>query len=164
VAAVEAESGKRLAEVLVKQLTGGDTITARYLYGEYFEYVPSFKVWLAVNHKPVVQATDYAIWRRIHVLPFTVTILQSKRDKRLMEKLQAELPGILRWAVEGCLAWQREELEAPPVVRRVTGDYLPGRDGCHCCVPQRVLCAGSRAACWCYRTLQGISRLVPTDR
>jgi len=128
VAAVESESGKRLAEVLVKQLTGGDTITARYLYGEYFDYMPSFKVWLAVNHKPVVQGTDHAIWRRIHVLPFVVTIPEAQRDKRLMEKLQAELPGILRWAVEGCLAWQRERLEAPAVVRRATRDYRAEMD------------------------------------
>jgi putative DNA primase/helicase len=128
VSAVEVEGGRRLAEALVKQLTGGDTITARFLYGEHFEFQPMFKLWLAVNHKPVVQGTDYAIWRRICLLPFTVTIPEAERDKRLTEKLQAELPGILRWAVEGCLAWQQEGLEPPAVVKRATGDYRAEMD------------------------------------
>jgi putative DNA primase/helicase len=121
--ASEAEGGRRLAEALVKQLTGGDTLTARFLYGEHFEFQPMFKLWLAVNHKPVVQGTDHAIWRRIRLLPFIVTIPVAEQDKRLAEKLQSELPGILRWAVEGCLAWQQEGLEPPLVVKRATGDY-----------------------------------------
>jgi putative DNA primase/helicase len=144
VAAVEAEHGKRLAEVQVKQVTGGDTITARFLYGEYFEYQPAFKLWLAVNHKPVVQGTDHAIWRRIRLLPFAVTIPDAEQDKRLTEKLRAELPGILRWAVEGCLAWLQEGLEPPSVVKRATGDYRAEMDVItaflqDCCVvePQR---------------------------
>jgi len=128
VSAVEVEGGRRLAEVLVKPLTGGDTITARFLYGEHFEFQPMFKLWLAVNHKPGVQGTDHAIWRRIHLLPFTVTIPVGEQDKRLAEKLQGELPGILRWAVEGCLAWQREGLEPPAEVKRATGDYRAEMD------------------------------------
>jgi len=128
VSAVEVEGGRRLAEALVKQLTGGDTVTARFLYGEHFEFQPMFKLWLAVNHKPVVQGTDHAIWRRIRLLPFTVTIPEPEQDKRLAEKLQAELPGILRWAVEGCLAWQREGLEPPQAVKRATGDYRAEMD------------------------------------
>src|SRR5262249_13180590 len=114
VAAVEVERNRKLAEVLVKQLTGGDIITARFFYEEFFEYQPVLKLWLAVNHKPMVQGTDHAIWRRIRLLPFTATIPADEQDKRLMEKLQAELPGILRWAVEGCLAWQCEDGLTPP--------------------------------------------------
>lgn len=128
VSAVEVEGGRRLAEALVKQLTGGDTITARFLYGEHFEFQPMFKLWLAVNHRPVVQGTDHAIWRRIRLLPFTVTIPPAEQDKRLAEKLQAELAGILRWAVEGCQAWQREGLEPPAAVQRATGDYRAEMD------------------------------------
>jgi putative DNA primase/helicase len=144
VSAVEVEGGRRLAEALVKQLTGGDTITARFLYGEHFEFQPMFKLWLAVNHKPVVQGTDHAIWRRLRLIPFTVTIPAAEQDKRLTEKLRAELPGILRWAVEGCLAWQQEGLAPPTAVKRATGDYRAEMDVIaafirDCCVvePQR---------------------------
>jgi putative DNA primase/helicase len=81
-----------------------------------------------VNHKPVVQGTDHAIWRRMRLLPFTVTIPAADQDKQLTEKLQGELPGILRWAVEGCLAWQQEGLEPPAAVKRATGDYRAEMD------------------------------------
>ena len=81
-----------------------------------------------MNHKPGVQGTDHAIWRRIRLLPFTVTIPAAEQDKRLTEKLQAELPGILRWAVEGCMAWQQEGLEPPAAVKRATGDYRAEMD------------------------------------
>jgi putative DNA primase/helicase len=128
VAAVESEDGRRLAEALVKQLTGGDRIATRYLYREFFEFVPTFKLWLAVNHKPVIQGTDHAIWRRIRLLPFMVTIPEAEQDKRLSEKLRAELPGILRRAVEGCLAWQQEGFEPPQAVQQATGDYRAEMD------------------------------------
>jgi putative DNA primase/helicase len=159
VAAVEAEGGRRLAEVLVKQLTGGDTITARYLYKEHFEFQPTFKIWLAVNHKPVVQGTDHAIWRRVCLLPFTVTIPQGEQDKRLAEKLKGELPGILHWALEGCLAWQKEGLESPSAVQQVTKKYREEMDVIaaffeQCCVmgPQQRVRAGAVYAAyeaWC---------------
>jgi len=103
VAAVEAAQGRQLAENVIKQATGGDTITARFLYREYFEFSPQFKLFLVANHKPVIIGTDEAIWRRIRLIPFTVTIPPEERDKQLLEKLQRELPGILAWAVRGCL-------------------------------------------------------------
>jgi putative DNA primase/helicase len=159
VAAVEAESGKRLAEALVKQLTGGDTVTARFLYGEHFEFQPTFKLWLAVNHKPVVQGTDHAIWRRIRLLPFTVTIPEGEQDRQLAEKLQAELPGILRWAVEGCLLWQQEGLAVPLVVKQATSGYRSEMDVgaafiAQCCVlePQQTVSSGdlyTAYKAWC---------------
>ena len=74
---VEAEQGRSLAEALVKRLTGGDKLSARFLYGEYFEFLPSFKLWLGVNHKPNIRGTDEAIWRRIRVIPFAVTVPAS---------------------------------------------------------------------------------------
>jgi len=128
VSAVESEHGRKLAEALVKQLTGGDKITARHLYGEWFDFDPTFKLFLAVNHKPVIKGSDYAIWRRIRLVPFTVTIPPEKRDKDLINKLKAELPGILRWAVEGCMLWQREGLESPDSVKAATGDYQSEMD------------------------------------
>ena len=123
VSAVETEGGKKLAESLVKQLTGGDPVPARFLHREYFEFEPSFKLWLAVNHKPRITETDEAIWRRIRLAPFIVTIPESERDPDFGEKLEDELPGVLRWAVEGCMKWQREGLGIPTAVKQATAAY-----------------------------------------
>lgn len=123
VASVEVEDGRRLAESLTKQLTGGDRIKARYMRQDFFEFDPTHKVFLAANHKPVVRGTDHAIWRRIKMIPFDVTIPKEEQDPRLPEHLHAELPGILRWAVEGCLAWRREGLGEPEEVRAATAEY-----------------------------------------
>jgi P4 family phage/plasmid primase-like protien len=128
VAAVEAEHGRSLAEALVKQLTGGDMISARFLHREWFDFKPAFKVFLAVNHKPKIRGTDHAIWRRIRLIPFKVTIPDDRQDKRLTEKLRGELPGILRWAVEGCLLWQRDGLGVPPAVEDATAAYRKEMD------------------------------------
>ena len=128
VSAIEAEEGQRLAESLVKSLTGGDRVKARFLYSEHFSFEPTFKLWLAANHRPVIRGTDHAIWRRIRLIPFTVTIPDAEQDKHLGEKLAAELPGILRWAVDGCLAWQREGLGVPDAVRAATDAYRDESD------------------------------------
>lgn len=128
VSAIEAEKGQRLAESLVKSLTGGDRIKARFLYSEHFTYEPTFKLWLAANHKPVVRGADLAIWRRIRLVPFTVAIPEAEQDRHIGEKLAEELPGILRWAAEGCLAWQREGLRPPPEVRSATAAYREESD------------------------------------
>jgi putative DNA primase/helicase len=128
VTAAEAECNRSLAEALVKQLTGGDKIAARFLHGEFFEFTPSFKLFLAVNHKPGIKGTDHAIWRRVRLIPFDVTIPQDEQDRTLPEKLEAERPGILRWLVEGCLAWQLEGLEPPAAVTAATADYRDEMD------------------------------------
>ena len=128
VSASEAEGGRPLAEAVVKQMTGGDIVTARFLFKEFFEFRPDFKVWLAANHKPSVRGTDHGIWRRIRLVPFAVTIPPEQRDKRLPERLRAELPGILAWAVRGCLAWQQEGLGAPPEVLAATDSYREEMD------------------------------------
>jgi putative DNA primase/helicase len=128
VTAVETERSRRLSEPFVKQATGSDTITARYLFQEPFEFVPAFKVWLATNHKPEVRGTDEGIWRRIRLVPFTVSIPPEEQDKELKEKLLAEAPGILRWAVTGCLEWQRCGLPTPSEVIAATSDYRAESD------------------------------------
>ena len=128
VACVETEEGKRLAESLVKQMTGGDRMKARFMRQDFFEFAPTFKIWLAANHKPVIRGNDYAIWRRIRMIPFTVTIPAKEQDKRLGDKLKAEYAGILRWAVEGCLAWQREGLKEPEEVVAATKNYQEEMD------------------------------------
>jgi putative DNA primase/helicase len=149
VTAVEIESGRRLDEALVKQVTGGDTITARFLYEEFFEFKPQFKVLLAANHKPVIWGTDHAIWRRIRLIPFTVTIPPDERDTTLPAKLRSELPGILAWAVQGCLLWQREGLGVPEEIDFATESYREEMDPVgafleDCCVldPQAKISTG----------------------
>jgi putative DNA primase/helicase len=105
----EMEEGKRLAEGVVKQMTGGDTMIARALYSSEVEFMPTHKIFLATNHKPVITGTDKAIWRRIHLIPFDVMIPEDERIRDYFDTvLRDELPGILAWAVQGCVTWQRE--------------------------------------------------------
>jgi putative DNA primase/helicase len=128
VAASEANEGSRLDEAVVKALTGGDRITARKLYAEPFTFQPTFKIVLAANTKPTIAGRGHAIWRRIRLIPFTETIPESERDPHLLERLSEELPGILAWAVEGCLAWQKEGLQAPSAVCAATEGYRSEMD------------------------------------
>ena len=123
VTASEAENGQRLAESLIKQMTGGDTISARFLHQEWFDFDPTHKIFLGTNHKPVINGTDEAIWRRIRLVPFEVTIPEPERDRNLIHKLEDELPGILAWAVKGCLQWQEEGLGIPEEVKVATQSY-----------------------------------------
>lgn len=128
VAASETEEGRRLAESLIKDLTGQDTITARFMRAEYFDFQPTHKLWLSTNHKPEIRGTDTAIWRRIRLIPWSVTIPPEEQDKGLAAKLRDELPGILAWIVQGCLEWRREGLRPPEEVRRATGRYRAEMD------------------------------------
>jgi putative DNA primase/helicase len=128
ISAVESEEGKRLAEGMVKQLTGGDVVTARFMRAEFFEFKPVGKIWLATNHLPKVHGTDEAIWRRIRLVPFTVTIPEAERDAELGEKLRAELAGVLQWAVLGCLEWRQRKLGKPKAIAEATADYRAGQD------------------------------------
>jgi putative DNA primase/helicase len=128
VVAAEVTEGRRLDEAKIKDLTGGDTLVARFMKQEFFEFRPVFKLWMYGNHKPVIRGTDNGIWRRIRLVPFTATIPDSEKDPAFRSKLQRELPGILAWAVQGCLAWQREGLTPPEVVRQATDDYRAEQD------------------------------------
>ena len=119
----EVEDGQRLAESTIKQLTGQDAITVRHLYCPPFEFQPEFKLWIAGNHRPVIRGTDPAIWRRINLIPFTVTVPAEEQDKDLGDKLKKEMPGILQWAIEGCRLWQKEGLQPPAEVKAATDDY-----------------------------------------
>lgn len=128
VVASEVEEGKRMAESLVKQMTGGEKMTARFMRAEYFEFTPHFKLWVGTNHKPVIRGTDQAIWRRIKLIPFNVTIPPEERDKNLLNKLRREMPGILNWAVMGCMDWQKNGLGEPEEVIKATNDYRSEMD------------------------------------
>lgn len=128
--ASETEEGKRLAEALVKDMTGGDKISARFLRAEWFEFLPEFKLWLGTNHKPQVRGTDNAIWDRIRLIPFAVIIPEAERVPRreLLARFRQEFPGILRWAIEGCLEWQRKGLGTPEEVKAATEAYRSEMD------------------------------------
>jgi putative DNA primase/helicase len=128
VSSVEPERGRRLNESLIKELTGGDKITARFLHKEFFEFHPEFKLLLAANHKPEIRGVDEGIWRRVHLIPFEVVIPQEKRDKNLLGKLKSELPGILNWALAGCREWQKTGLCAPAEVIAATAGYREEMD------------------------------------
>ena len=145
----EVPEGKRLNEPLVKDLTGGDTISARFMHSEFFNFKPQFKLLMFGNHKPVIHGTDEGIWRRMRLIPFTVTIPPKERDSRLGQKLLKELPGILAWAVEGCRAWQRYGLGIPEIVRKATASYRDEMDAVgvfisECCVIDRRAKATAR--------------------
>jgi len=119
----ETADGQRINEPLIKDLTGGDTITARFLRREFFEFRPEFKLWIRGNHKPAIRGTDEGIWRRIHLIPFEEYITDDEVDPHLLDKLKTELPGILKWATDGCIQWQRNGLQPPEVVVSATSEY-----------------------------------------
>jgi putative DNA primase/helicase len=128
VTALEVSQGRRLAEPLVKQLTGQDTIAARFLFGEYFDFKPQFKLFLGTNHKPIIKDTSHAMWRRIRLIPFPVEIPDAAQDRNLSGKLQAEAAGILAWMARGCLSWRHGGLGVPGEVTVATGDYRQEMD------------------------------------
>ena len=131
----EGEENKRLAEALIKEITGGDTITARFMRAEWFDFKPEFKLFFATNHRPVIRGTDNAIWKRLHLIPFTERFVEEPAgpdehpiDKDLPAKLRAELPGFLARMVKGCLEWQQKGLCPPKKVQAATAEYRNDMD------------------------------------
>ena len=128
VTAQETEEGRRWAESRIKALTGGDPVTARFMRQDFFTYQPQFKLLIAGNHRPVLRGVDEAIRRLFHLIAFAITIPPAERDESLPEKLKSEWAGILAWAIEGCLEWQRIGLSPPPAVTGATDEYLAAED------------------------------------
>lgn len=128
VASIETEQGRRWNESKVKAITGGDKVSARFMRQDFFEYTPQFKLVIAGNHKPAIRNVDEAMKRRLHLIPFTVTIPHERRDSKLTEKLLAERDGILAWALAGCLQWQRTGLQPPASVVSATEEYFEAED------------------------------------
>ncbi|RAA19004.1 phage/plasmid primase, P4 family [Ralstonia pseudosolanacearum] len=128
VSSIETEQGRRWNESKVKAITGGDKVSARFMRQDFFDYLPQFKLLIAGNHKPAIRNVDEAMKRRLHLIPFTVTVPPERRDGRLTEKLLKERDGILAWAIEGCLAWQRQRLDPPACVRSATEEYFDEED------------------------------------
>ena len=119
----EVGDGQRFDEAKVKDLTGSDIVPARRMNEDFWDLRPTHKLWLAGNYKPTIIGADLGIWRRIRLVPWTVTVTDEQKDRTLPAKLKAELPGILRWAVQGCVEWQRCGLEEPPAVLAATEEY-----------------------------------------
>jgi len=128
VALNETGEGQQFDEPLLKDLTGGDTMTAKFLYKEFFDFTPQCKLWIRGNHLPILVGTDEGIWRRLRIIPFSVQIPDSQCDPDLLDKLRANLPGILRWAIEGCMKWQASGLAAPPTVIDAVSEYRQDSD------------------------------------
>lgn len=128
---LEVDDGKKLAEALVNQLTGGDLCSARFMYKESFEFYPTFHLWLAANNRPRINGDDGAIWRRILTIPFNEQIPEEERDpevKRILRDPEISGPAIMAWLVEGCLMWQIEGLKIPDSVKAATDDYRQEQD------------------------------------
>lgn len=128
VTTTEPNEGDRFDEGLLKQLTGGDKVTARNLYENEFEFVPQLKLWMATNHKPYVRGTDEGIWRRFVIIPFEKQIPKDEVDKNLTKKLKKELPAIMKWCVDGFLEWQRIGLAEPQIVKEQRDEYRTEMD------------------------------------
>ncbi|MBW4092192.1 MAG: hypothetical protein HIU82_13945 [Proteobacteria bacterium] len=151
----ETEQGRPWAEARIKAVTGGDPISARFMRQDFFQFVPTFKLVVAGNHKPILHAVDEAMRRRMHLIPFAVEIPPEERDTELPDRLRAEWPGILAWAVAGCLAWQGQGLRAPGAVKAATDEYLAGEDAlgqwlAECCIlrPREYALSASLFASW----------------
>ena len=126
--AQETKEGGNIDEALIKQLSGGDKITARKMKADFFVFEPTHKLWLSTNHKPVIRGTDHGIWRRMRLIPFTVRIDDSKKDKNLIDKLRSETDGILKWAVTGAIRWRARGLISPDIITSATDDYRREQD------------------------------------
>lgn len=128
VVATEGPEGQALNEPVVKELTGGDRITARFMRQEFFEFEFTGKIFLATNHRPLIDDPSDAMWRRVRLIDFPVQIPSQEQDRKLLEKLCAELPGVLNWAIEGCIRWQEEGLKPPIEVEDATLAYRAESD------------------------------------
>jgi len=124
----EVAEGEAMHEARIKLLTGMSRLKGRQIYGSAFEFDPQFKLFIDANHTPSISAAENAIWNRLRLVPFTVSIPKKEQDKTLLSKLAAEAPGILSWAVRGCLRWQHEGLGAPRAVADATQSYRDAMD------------------------------------
>jgi putative DNA primase/helicase len=146
VTAVEPEQGRRWSETRIKQLTGGDEISARFMRQDFFDYSPQFKLFIAGNHKPGLRSVDKAMTRRMNIVPFAVTIPDAEKVKDLADILLAdEGPGILQWAIDGCLDWRKNGLAPPAAVTNATANYLKTEDVLQSWLNERCVRDGTAA-------------------
>jgi P4 family phage/plasmid primase-like protien len=164
ITAIEAEEGGRLSMQVIKAWTGGDPITARYLFGENFTFNPAGKIWLAANNKPAITERNLAAWRRVRLIPFNVTIPDAEQDKELESKLLAELPGILNWALAGLKKYREHGLTTPKAVLDATNDYRKENDSleqfiAECCDVGKLKTCKNSELYGAYQSFCGMSGL-----
>jgi len=164
ITAVEAEEGGRLSMQVLKSWTGGDPITARFLFGENFTFKPQGKIWLAANTKPAITERNYAAWRRVHLIPFNVTIPPEERDPLLESKLIDELPGIFNWSLGGLRDYLKVGLKTPEAVTKATKEYRQENDSiesfiAECCELGRLKVCKNTELYPCYLNFCGMSGL-----
>lgn len=152
----ETGEGRRLNEERAKLLTGGDRITARRMRQDYYEFAPTHQLLVQTNYQPIARGTDEGLWRRLRLIPFTVTIPPNKRDTQLLDKIKDELPGVLNWALEGLKKYQRERFRTPEAVTLATASYRTesdqiGRFIDDCCILAAHATATSRDLYDAYR-------------
>ena len=153
----ETSQGARFDEAKLKDLTGGDTLTARFLHQEFFDFAPTHRIVIRGNHKPAINGTDEGIWRRLQLVPFSVSIPPHEQDRNLLRKLHAELPGILNWALAGCREWQLRGLAPPAIVSEAVRAYREesdtlGRFVSECCTARPLAQTKSSAFFSRYQT------------
>jgi len=129
VTATETEAGRYWAESRLKELTGGEKTSARFMHQNLFEFVPAFKPVISGNHRPRLRSVGVAMRRRVNMIPFAVTIPEDERDKQFANKLKEEWPGVLQLMIDGCLDWNEHGLAPPEAVTRTTDEYFAGEDG-----------------------------------
>jgi P4 family phage/plasmid primase-like protien len=169
IAATEAEEGSKLSMQVIKAWTGGDPITARFLFAENFTFKPAGKLWLAANTKPTISERNLAAWRRVQLIPFDVTIAKKDQDKELESKLLEELPGILNWALEGLQEYQQSGLDTPDVVKVATEKYREENDSMaaflkECCDIQKLKVCKNRDLFKAYLNFCGMSGFKPLSQ
>lgn len=166
--AAETEDGKHFAESHVKQLTGGeDKLKGRRMREDFWEFKASHKLWLTGNHRPTVSTTDEAIWDRLRIIPFDRRFENPDRD--LARKLELELPGILNWAITGCLEWQRNGLPSPSAVKTAAESYRHEMDVIgqfveECCHVGEQFQAGATPLFECYARWGGTEKQTAFGR
>ena len=158
ITASETDESMRLNESRIKAMTGDDMQSARFMYQDWIEFDATAKIWLVFNHKPEINDESHGMWRRIRLIPFNRTFDGKEQDKTLNGRLQAEAAGILAWAVQGCLEWQRRGLSAPAVVDEATHAYRKESDTLgnfleECCE------VGERRVIFFCRLVEGIQQL-----
>jgi len=139
----ETAQGARFDEAKLKDLTGGDTLSARFLHQEFFDFRPTHRLIIRGNHKPAINGTDNGIWDRLRLVPFTVTIPPADQDGDLRRKLEVQLPGILNWALQGCREWQEGGLKPPIIITEAVRQYRDesdtlGRFVTECCTVRNL--------------------------
>ena len=170
IVASEAKEGAKFSLDVIKDWTGGGKVTCRYLFGEYFTYVPEGKLWIETNPKPIITEQTFAAWRRVQAIPFSVTIPKEEQDRDLIDKLRMELPGILNWALEGLAEYHGIGLATPEIVKAAVEEYRKENDSLTCFISECCefdklkTCTNKELYEMAYKAFCGMSGMEPLSQ